>query len=83
MEKKSILDTLTAARFYALMDELDTIMNGPEFNSLTFARRTGLRRMRTYLDHVASGLRMWQTNRFEPHNIETIHKHTRLDRNDD
>jgi len=57
-----------------VMRELDGIMRSPHFNSLPFAYRTGVRRMRNYLDHVQSGLRMINGGEFEPHSIGTIHK---------
>lgn len=62
---------------YDLMDELDVIMKDVQFNSRPFSVRTGIRRVRCYLDHVASGLRMIQGGRYEPHDIQNIHKHNR------
>lgn len=60
---------------YGIMDELDEIMCGAGFNGRPFAYRTGVRRMRCYLDHVASGLRMMRGGEFEPHSISSIHRH--------
>lgn len=71
------LDELKTIDLYNLMDELDRIMCEPRFNSRPFAYRVGVRRMRCYLDHVASGLRMIQGGRFEPHDIQNIHKNNR------
>lgn len=63
------LDELKTTDLYGWMDELDRIMRQPGFNSMTFSQRVGVRRMRTGLDYVASGLRMMQGGEFEPHNI--------------
>lgn len=71
------LKDLRVIDLYDLMDELDGILRSPHFNSYPFAYRTGVKRMRTYLDHVASGLRMIQGGEYEPHNIYSIHKHNR------
>lgn len=71
------LKELRVSDLYNLMDELDAIMKNPRFNSQTIAFRTGVKRMRCYLDHVASGLRMINGGEFESHNIEAIHKHKR------
>ena len=73
------LKELRVNDLYDLMDELDRIMCEPRFNSRPFAYRVGVRRMRCYLDHVVSGLRMIQGGRFEPHNIQSIHKHRNYD----
>lgn len=59
---------------YELMKELDERRKSMDFYSRPFAYRTGIQRMRVYLDHVASGLRMIQGGDFEVHTIETIHK---------
>ena len=71
------LKDLRVIDLYDLMDELDGILKEPHFNSYPFAYRMGVKRTRTYLDHVASGLRMIQGGRFEPHDIQNIHKHNR------
>ena len=52
------LEELRVKDLYELMDELDGIQRRLDFNSYPFAYRTGIQRMRVYLDHVASGLRM-------------------------
>lgn len=70
------LDNLRTTDLYNLMDELDHIMRQPRFNSMRFSERVGVRRMRTYLDHVASGLRMIHGGDYEPHNL-SLHKHRR------
>lgn len=71
------LDDLTVEGLYGIMDELDHIMCQPRFNSMPFAERVGVRRMRTGLDYVASGLRMMQGGEYEAHNINSIHHHKR------
>lgn len=71
------LDNLKVTDLYNLMDELDFIMRRPDFNSRSFSTRVGIRRMRTYLDHVASGLRMMQGGEYEAHNINSIHRYKR------
>lgn len=71
------LKELRATDLYDLMDELDGIMKEYNFNSKTMAYRTGVKRMRVYLDHVASGLRMIQGGEFEPHNL-MLHKKRRI-----
>lgn len=63
------LDELKTTDVYGLMDELDHIMCQPSFNSMKFSQRVAVRRMRTGLDYVASGLRMMQGGDYEPHNI--------------
>lgn len=65
---------------YDLMDELDSIMRGLDFNSRPHVYRVGVKRMRCYLDHVASGLRMIKGGEYEPHDIAHIHKHNRNER---
>ncbi len=67
------LDELKTTDLYGWMDELDRIMRQPGFNSMPFAERVGVRRMRTGLDYVASGLRMMQGGEFEPHSVQSIH----------
>jgi hypothetical protein len=67
------LDKLKTTDLYNLMDELDFIMRQPRFNSMPFAERVGVRRMRTGLDYVASGLRMMQGGDYEPHSVQSIH----------
>lgn len=62
---------------YDLMDDLDRMLKAPDFNSRPKEYRVGVRRMRNYLDHVASGLRMIRGGRFESHDISSIHKHNR------
>ena len=71
------LKDLRVADLYDLMDELDEIKDRVDFNSQPFPVRTGVRRMRVYLDHVASGLRMIRGGEYEKHNIEAIHMHKR------
>lgn len=71
------LEELRVKDLYELMDELDGIQRRFDFNSYPFAYRIGIQRMRVYLDHVASGLRMIKGGRFEPHNIASIHRHNR------
>lgn len=71
------LKDLRVADLYELSDELDAIMRRMEFNSTPHAYRRGVQRMRTYLDHVASGLRMIRGGRFEAHDIQVIHHHNR------
>lgn len=73
------LEELKVTDLYDLMDELDIIMQSPQFNSQMIAFRTGVKRMRCYLDHVASGLRMIKGGEYEAHNIERIHKHNRYE----
>lgn len=72
------LKDLRVIDLYDLMDELDGIMREAHFNSRTFSFRTGVRRMRNYLDHVASGLRMIEGGEYEPHNIQSIHRRSRF-----
>lgn len=74
------LKDLSVTDLYDLMDELDSIIRRVDFNSQPFSYRTGVKRMRTYLDHVASGLRMIKGGDFESHNISSIHYHNRYDR---
>ena len=71
------LKDLRVIDLYDLMDELDAILRSPHFNSYPFPYRMGVKRMRNYLDHVASGLRMIRGGRFEPHDIQNIHRHNR------
>lgn len=71
------LKNLRPVDLYDLMDELDRLLNAVDFNAKPIAYRTGVRRMRTYLDHVASGLRMIQGGELEPHDIRHIHQHNR------
>ena len=71
------LKDIKVSDLYDLEMELDKILKSPHFNSTPFAYRTGVRRMRTYLDHVASGLRMIKGGRYEPHDIQNIHKHNK------
>lgn len=68
------LKDLSVEDLYELMKELDERRKSMDFYSRSFAYRTGIQRMRVYLDHVASGLRMIQGGDFEAHTIETIHK---------
>lgn len=72
------LKDLRVVDLYDLMDELDGMLKAIDFNEKPFAYRTGVRRMRCYLDHVASGLRMIQGGRHEPHDIQNIHRHNRF-----
>lgn len=74
------LKDIKTTDLYNLMDELDAIMRSVDFNSRPFAYRAGVKRMRTYLDHVASGLRMIKGGDYESHNISSIHYHNRYDR---
>lgn len=69
------LKDLKPEDLYGIMDELDDIMGGAGFNGRPFAYRTGVRRMRNYLDHVASGLRMMRGGEYEAHSVGTIHRH--------
>jgi len=71
-----IKDT-TPAELYELIDELEQIKSAYNFNSLPFPYRMGVKRMRVYLDHVVSGLRMVKGGPFEPHNIASIHNRKR------
>lgn len=71
------LKELKVADLYGLMDELDGILESYEFNGRPHPYRVGVKRMRTYLDHVASGLRMIKGGEYEPHDIHHIHKHNR------
>ena len=71
------LKDLRTIDLYNLMDELDGVLREPQFNSYPFPFRMGVKRMRTYLDHVASGLRMIQGGDYEPHDIQNIHRHNR------
>ena len=71
------LKDLRVEGLYELMDELDEILHDLDFNARPMGYRFGIRRMRTYLDHVASGLRMVQGGRYEPHCIMDIHFHNR------
>lgn len=68
------LKNLRTVDLYDLMDELDEILRSYDFNSRPFVYRTGVKRMRIYLDHVASGLRMIQGGEYEPHTIRSIHR---------
>lgn len=68
------LERLQVEDLYELMNELESIMNTPGFNGRPFSYRVGVRRMRTYLDHVASGLRMMRGGGFEPHDVWNIHR---------
>lgn len=68
------LKDLSVEDLYELMKELDERRKSMDFYSRPFAYRIGIQRMRVYLDHVASGLRMIQGGDFEAHTIETIHK---------
>lgn len=72
------LKELRVTDLYNLMDELDAILKDYSFNSKTMAYRTGVKRMRVYLDHVASGLRMIKGGEFESHNM-AIHKRRRYE----
>ena len=69
------LDELNVEDLYGWMDELDDIMGGAGFNGRPFAYRTGVRRTRCYLDHVASGLRMMRGGEYEAHSVGAIHRH--------
>lgn len=71
------LRELRVIDLYDLMDELDGIMKSFELNSKPHSYRAGIKRMRCYLDHVASGLRMIKGGEYEPHDIHHIHKHNR------
>lgn len=71
------LKDLRLTDLYNLMDELDSIMKRVDFNSKPFSVRVGIRRVRTHLDHVTSGLRMIQGGDYEPHDIQNIHRHNR------
>ena len=71
------LDKLSTTDLYDLMDELDGILKSYDFNSRPHAYRVGVKRMRNYLDHVASGLRMIKGGRYEAHDIQNIHRHNR------
>lgn len=71
------LKDLRVIDLYDLMDELDGIIQMPHFNSTPFTYRMGVKRMRNYLDHVASGLRMIKGGRYESHDIQNIHRHNR------
>lgn len=72
------LKDIEVTDLYELMDDLDAVLRSPHFNSYPFAYRVGVKRMRTYLDHVASGLRMIKGGEFEAHNIKSIHYHKRM-----
>lgn len=76
-EETMTLKEIRVIDLYDLMDELDAIMRDYGFNAKPHAYRTGVKRMRCYLDHVASGLRMVKGGEFEPHNIQNIHRHNR------
>ena len=71
------LKDLSVEDLYELMKELDERRRSMDLYSRPFAYRIGVQRMRVYLDHVASGLRMIKGGRFEPHNIASIHRHNR------
>lgn len=71
------LQDLRVMDLYDLMDELDDTMQKINFNGTPFVYRTGVKRMRNYLDHVASGLRMIRGGDYEPHNIDQIHRHNK------
>ena len=71
------LKDIRVVDLYNLMDELDAILRHPHFNSYPHSYRAGVKRMRTYLDHVASGLRMIKGGNFEPHDIMNIHFYKR------
>lgn len=71
------LNDINVTDLYELMDDLDVILKDYDFNSRTMAYRTGVRRMRVYLDNVASGLRMIRGGEFEPHNLLMHKKHER------
>jgi hypothetical protein len=71
------LRDLRVIDLYDLMDELDGILKSYDFNSRPHAYRVGVKRMRNYLDHVASGLRMIKGGRYEPHDIQNIHRYRR------
>lgn len=71
------LEELKVTDIYGWMDELDAIMRDYGFNAKPHSVRAGVKRMRCYLDHVASGLRMIKGGDFEPHDIQHIHKHNR------
>ncbi len=73
------LKELALTDLYGWMDELDSMMREPGFNGKSFPHRTGVKRMRTYLDHVASGLRMIRGGDYEPHDIANIHKKNKRD----
>ena len=72
------LEELKVTDLYDLMDELDERMRKINFNGCPFTYRMGVKRMRVYLDHVASGLRMIKGGDFEPHNL-AIHKRRRYE----
>lgn len=71
------LRDLRVVDLYDLMDELDSILARYDFNARPHAYRVGIKRMRCYLDHVASGLRMIKGGELEPHDIKHIHRHNR------
>ena len=71
------LKDLRVIDLYDLMDELDGILKSYDFNSRPHTYRVGVKRMRNYLDHVASGLRMIKGGRYEAHDIQNIHRHNR------
>ena len=71
------LKELKVTDLYDIMDELDKILKDINFNSYPFVYRMGVKRMRNYLDHVTSGLRMMNGGRYEPHDIQVIHHHNR------
>ena len=71
------LKELRVVDLYSLMDELDGILKSYDFNAKPHAYRVGVKRMRNYLDHVASGLRMIKGGRYEPHDIQNIHRYRR------
>ena len=71
------LKDLRVIDLYDLMAELGGILKSYDFNSRPHTFRVGVKRMRNYLDHVASGLRMIKGGRYEAHDIQNIHRHNR------
>lgn len=63
---------LSYADVKLIKKKLDDFINTPEFNGMQgFARRTAYRRIAVHLNHILSGYRMEESNKFEP--IVTIY----------
>lgn len=71
------LKDLKVKDIYELQDELDEILKDIGFNSKPENYRRGIKRIRIYLDYLASGLRMYNGGPVEDHNITSIHFHRR------
>ena len=74
------LEDLTGLTFYdvkLMKKKIDDFIQTPEFNSIHgFGRRSAYRRVAVHLNHILSGFRMEETNKFE--SITSIYSANRL-----